>query len=360
MTDLTIESIPIETLRPYPRNARTHSKKQIRQIADSIRTFGFTNPVLIDDANIDPRRSRPGRGREAARPARRCPAGSIAHDRGAEARLCPRRQQARAECRLGRGTAGDELQGLLATDLDFDIGADRLLDPRDRQPDRGPRAPEEPGDPEDDVLPDLGDGPRDAEPAISGARTASADLRRRARCRHLVAALMDGDERAQMVFTDPPYNVPIDGHVGGSGAHQAPRVRHGVRRDEPGRVHRVSSRRPSRHLDRAQPSTARSTSSAWTGGTCGEMLVGGRGRLHRAQEPDRLGEGQWRHGHLLPLPPRADLRLQERRRPAHQRLRARPARPLPHQCLGVPRRQHAEGRAAWKSWRCIRPSSRSR
>ena len=37
-------------LRPYPNNARTHSKKQIRQIANSIKTFGFCNPVLIDDA----------------------------------------------------------------------------------------------------------------------------------------------------------------------------------------------------------------------------------------------------------------------------------------------------------------------
>ena len=36
-------------LRPYARNARRHSKKQIRQIADSIQRFGFTNPVLISD-----------------------------------------------------------------------------------------------------------------------------------------------------------------------------------------------------------------------------------------------------------------------------------------------------------------------
>jgi len=44
-----IEHRPPDTLRPYPRNARRHSKKQIRQIAESIRTFGFTNPVLISD-----------------------------------------------------------------------------------------------------------------------------------------------------------------------------------------------------------------------------------------------------------------------------------------------------------------------
>ncbi len=37
-------------LRPRATNPRTHSKKQIRQIADSIERFGFTNPVLIDHA----------------------------------------------------------------------------------------------------------------------------------------------------------------------------------------------------------------------------------------------------------------------------------------------------------------------
>jgi len=39
----------ITSLQPYPRNARTHSKKQIKQIASSIERFGFTNPVLISD-----------------------------------------------------------------------------------------------------------------------------------------------------------------------------------------------------------------------------------------------------------------------------------------------------------------------
>src|SRR5579862_9259544 len=38
----------IQDLIPYARNARTHSKRQIRQIADSIRSFGFTNPVLVN------------------------------------------------------------------------------------------------------------------------------------------------------------------------------------------------------------------------------------------------------------------------------------------------------------------------
>jgi len=47
---MKIEFIPVSELRPYPNNARTHSKKQIQQIAKSIAKFGFCNPVLIDDA----------------------------------------------------------------------------------------------------------------------------------------------------------------------------------------------------------------------------------------------------------------------------------------------------------------------
>ena len=35
-------------LKPRASNPRTHSRKQIRQIADSIKQFGFTNPVLLD------------------------------------------------------------------------------------------------------------------------------------------------------------------------------------------------------------------------------------------------------------------------------------------------------------------------
>ena len=37
----------IEDLKPDPANPRHHSKKQIRQIADSIKTFGFNVPVLM-------------------------------------------------------------------------------------------------------------------------------------------------------------------------------------------------------------------------------------------------------------------------------------------------------------------------
>jgi len=46
-----INTVSIDALVPYSRNARTHSKKQIKQIADSIIEFGFTNPILVDESN---------------------------------------------------------------------------------------------------------------------------------------------------------------------------------------------------------------------------------------------------------------------------------------------------------------------
>lgn len=45
---LKINYLPINELKPYERNARKHSKKQINCLAESIKTFGFNNPVLID------------------------------------------------------------------------------------------------------------------------------------------------------------------------------------------------------------------------------------------------------------------------------------------------------------------------
>ena len=44
-----LEIRPIDSLHPAKRNPRTHTRKQVRQIADSIQRFGFTNPILIDD-----------------------------------------------------------------------------------------------------------------------------------------------------------------------------------------------------------------------------------------------------------------------------------------------------------------------
>ena len=46
-----IELIRIDAIKPNPRNAHTHPKKQIRQLAKSIDAFGFTQPVIIDETS---------------------------------------------------------------------------------------------------------------------------------------------------------------------------------------------------------------------------------------------------------------------------------------------------------------------
>jgi DNA modification methylase len=210
-----IEWLPIEGLRPAARNARTHSKKQIKQITASIERFGFTNPVLIDKENT----ILAGHGRVAAAellnmevvPCLRIETMSPAE----------KRAYVLADNKLALNAGWDEeilaeeLKRLLAEDLDFDIGLTGFSIPEIDSLVEG-LAPEEPGDPEDDLLPEDG--------GLVRCRTGDVWQlgRHRLICgnsldQDTVALLMDG-ERAGMVFTDPPYNVPIQGHVGGSGA----------------------------------------------------------------------------------------------------------------------------------------------
>lgn len=46
-----IQNLPVAELKPWPCNARSHSHKQVKQLAQSIRRFGFTHPILIDEEN---------------------------------------------------------------------------------------------------------------------------------------------------------------------------------------------------------------------------------------------------------------------------------------------------------------------
>ena len=201
------------TLTPWPRNARTHSKKQIRQIVASIRQFGFTVPVLIDEAGT----ILAGHGRVAAATVlglTTVPCLQLTHLSEAQ-----KRAYVLADNKLALNAGWDEdllakeLGALLATDLDLDIGVtgfsipevDTLL---------ATVAPEESGDPADDALPDTAPARvRRGEVWQLGAhRLICGDVRDPA----VLATLMAG-EQARLVFTDPPYNVPIDGHAGGLG-----------------------------------------------------------------------------------------------------------------------------------------------
>jgi DNA modification methylase len=209
-----IEHLPPDSLRPWARNARTHSRKQVRQIADSIRTFGFTNPVLIDREN----QILAGHGRvEAAKliGLETVPCLRIEHLTAAQ-----KRAYVIADNKLALNAGWDdeilaeELQALLADPtLGFDVGiigfevaeVDKLVEGL---------APEEPGDPDDDRVPEI--APRRVEVGdvwqLGSHRLACGD----ALDPGVIARLMDG-EVARMVFSDPPYNVPIDGHVSGMG-----------------------------------------------------------------------------------------------------------------------------------------------
>ena len=51
LPDLTVRARPLDCLQLYPNNPRTHSSKQLHQIAKSIENFGFLVPILIDDDN---------------------------------------------------------------------------------------------------------------------------------------------------------------------------------------------------------------------------------------------------------------------------------------------------------------------
>jgi ParB-like chromosome segregation protein Spo0J len=52
LRQLSVVYRPVSSLRPDPRNARTHPKRQIEQLVQSIWEFGFTNPVLIDEDDV--------------------------------------------------------------------------------------------------------------------------------------------------------------------------------------------------------------------------------------------------------------------------------------------------------------------
>lgn len=218
MPDLMIENLPPEVLVPWARNARTHPKKQVRQIADSIRTFGFTNPVLIDDET----RILAGHGR--VRAAALLNLETVPCVRLSSMTPEQKRAYVLADNKLALNAGWDEeilaeeLGFLVETDLDFDIGVTGFSIPEIDGLVEG-QAPVEAGDPADDLLP----------PSDVPRRCAEGDVwqlgAHRLVCGNsldpaVVADLMDG-QVARMVFTDPPYNVPVQGHVGGSG-----RIRH--------------------------------------------------------------------------------------------------------------------------------------
>jgi DNA modification methylase len=207
---------PVATLIPYAGNARTHSRAQIRKIADSIRAFGFVNPILVgDDGQIIA-----GHGRLAAAKLlgmESVPVLALSHLSPAQ-----RRAYVLADNRLAEEAGWDrdilaiELQGLI--DLDFDLGLtgfdlaqiDIILD---EVREAGPaNASVEAAD----IVPAMSAGPATTQSGdlwqLGSHRLICGD----ARDATAIANLL-GEDPIDLIFTDPPYNVAIDGHVGGLG-----------------------------------------------------------------------------------------------------------------------------------------------
>ena len=209
-------------LKPDPANPRRHSKKQVRQIADSIRVFGFNVPVLIDrDGNVIA-----GHGRLLAAEQlgwSEVPTLCLDHLTAAQARafrIADNKLTENAE--WDDRLLAQQLKDLSLIGLDFSLELTGFemaeIDLRILSLDDTP----EPADDPADALPAVSPGP-----AISKLGDAWLLGRHRVVCGNTLdpnafAALI-GAERAAMVFTDPPYNVPIDGHASGLGAiHHRP------------------------------------------------------------------------------------------------------------------------------------------
>ncbi|MCF2524895.1 DNA methyltransferase [Bradyrhizobium sp. G127] len=202
----TVETALLSSLRRSTRNARTHSKKQILQIADSIRTFGWTQPILADDnGNVIA-----GHGRMAAALELKLKAVPVIYCTGLTE--SQKRALALADNKIATNAGWDrtllaielgELTALL-TELNLDLHITGF----------------EPAE-IDSLLSDQVDSemePDDIIPAIETTAVSRPDdiwtlSKHRLLCGDSrepghIKKLM-GNARAAMVFADPPYNVRV-------------------------------------------------------------------------------------------------------------------------------------------------------
>ncbi len=209
----TMRWLPIDALKPNVRNARTHAKKQIRQIADSITAFGFVTPILVDQDGV----IIAGHGRHAA--ARLLELEQVPAIEVAGLSEAKRRALAIADNRIADNAGWDrerlsielpELADLLIReDLDISITGFAPVEIDQLQVGFDDKA----SDPADDIEPGWQTGPvvsrqgrvwlLDQHRLLCGDARHPPDLDR----------LMESS-RAAMAFLDPPYKVRVGGVVG--------------------------------------------------------------------------------------------------------------------------------------------------
>jgi len=199
--DLNVQQIALEQLVPYARNARTHSDSQVAQIAGSIAEFGFVNPVLVGGDNI----IIAGHGRVMA--AKKLGLQTVPTIKLDHLTENQRRALVIADNKIAENAGWDEellrleLQNLADEDFDLDllgfddVELDDLLTSLD----------DDEAAALDENIPEVQENPvsRSGDIWIMGEHrllcgdsTGEADMKK-----------LMGGELADMVFTDPPYNV---------------------------------------------------------------------------------------------------------------------------------------------------------
>jgi hypothetical protein len=201
-----IALISVRKLHPNKRNSRTHAKKQIRQIANSIRRFGWTYPILTDENRV----ILAGHGRyyaalelglrevpvipvsglsDAEKQALALADNKIAANAGWDRQLLAQELGELAKL-LPKYDLDLEITGFETAEIDSLLGelVDPELDPADEVP-----------SPKETVISKIGDlwelGPHRL---LCGDAQSATDVRR-----------LVGNTLAAMVITDPPYNLPI-------------------------------------------------------------------------------------------------------------------------------------------------------
>jgi len=213
-----IEWVPLEALRPNPKNARTHSKRKIKDLAKAIKAVGFIGVIVIDETGM----ILAGHARYAAAGLLGMKTVSTLCVKGLSDELV--RAFVLADNKFSERAGWNreilaaelgELSTLLpSVDLDISLTGFELGEIDILLTDVGEEKPE----PEDRLPPTAG-------PTVTRRgdlwilrkhRILCGDAREESNCARLAK-----DESVAMVFTDPPYNVRIGGHVQGRG-----RVRH--------------------------------------------------------------------------------------------------------------------------------------
>lgn len=212
LKNLSVELVDIELIKPFSSNARAHSRKQIQRIVGSIKQFGFTNPLLIDNDN----EIIAGHGRyEAAQQLKlkTVPAIRLHHLDDAGKRALRLADNRIAELsRWSPELLASELSVLIETDFavevtGFDaIDLDKILSPSTST-----------DDPDDAPVPLPANCPvsRLGDLWLLGEHKVICGD---ARLPETYDTLL-GTDLVDLVIADPPYNVPIQGHVSGTARH---------------------------------------------------------------------------------------------------------------------------------------------